>query len=199
MKLKRKKHINLTKRDILIILFFNIFAIPLLAYAGLMKLSNNNAIAYLFGQVDGEAEALCIALGVGLEVIMFFVLAITKKKIIYALPNTLFIPVVAYISLLCMFGFSDTYETKLKDYDETLIINYQPNLFHGNTYIYKKTSVCTCEYITEFGDNCSYNNWDDYQIIKHQNGIEIIYFDDNLYLKYENGSFIKVETIEELV
>ena len=157
-------------------------------------------IPYLFGIIGFFVPGVLFILGIVLEGIMLFVLAIMNKKIVIFLPNFVLVPIVYYASIWLLFTtYEDNiHEIKLNNYDETLIIVNEQFLFDVRPKIYEKQSPITCTYISGFGYD-EFLNEGYYQIEEYSNGVEIKTSKSNLYLKYENNKFVKVQTKEELL
>ena len=189
------------KINIMTIIIFNIFALPLLIYSLIMLLLDLNfeIIPYAFGQIGAEALMMCVAFGITIEGIMLFVLAIINRRFLIFAPNFLLVPIVLSIVYLGIWSYTDTHEVKIEKYNETLIIDNVNLLLHGRVYIYEKDSWLSCKYICQFGDDKDYLYEGRYDIYEYDNGVEIKCYNISLFLKYENNSFIEVKTKEEIL
>lgn len=189
------------KIEAFIIVFFNMFAIPLLLCAVILLIvyKNTDVLPYMFGQTGLTPILMCLAFGVTIEGVMFFALAIVKKRVAIFWFNIILAPILFGIVLLGFLGYNETFEKKADKYDETFILEYENRIFSGATYVYKKTSLFTCEYVAQFGDDCHVTNRESFVIVYYENGIEMNFFSTSLYLKYDNGSFEEVDSVEDLL
>lgn len=137
--------------------------------------------------------------GLIIEGVMLFVLAIINKKILIFAPNLILIPVVLYFGFICLFSFHSIHEAEIYKHKETLVVMYVNRLHHGDTYIYKKTSKFRCEYVAQFGIDRCLKYREEYDIYEFDNGIEIKESSYSLFLKYEDGKYFEVETIDEIL
>ena len=192
----------MNKRTLLIILIFNIFALPLLIMGGVFWiLYKNGIIPYLFGQVGDTAILKLVITGIIIEGIMLFVLAIVNKNFVIFVPNI----ALGFITLVLMFiafgQASYTYERKLSSFNEKLVIDNFSALFAGRSTVYEKTSFCTLrEVCIVSGDDGARPLKDpkSYIIKEYSNGFSIEYRDDGknhiVYIQYKDGNFFEVKT-----
>jgi hypothetical protein len=133
---------------------------------------------------------------------MFYVLAVFNDDFNWFAPNAILIPLVIKLVFIGMFDYTKTYKIELDDYNQTIIVDTYHSLDDSSSILYQRTSPITVKRICSVPNSSAwtFERKCDYKIREYENGIIITYYDKyELYLKYENKCFYKVENKEEII
>ena len=196
----------MSKKTLLIILIFNIFALPLLILGGIFWiLGNNGILIYLFGQIGGTPVFSMLAIGVIIEGIMLFVLAIVHKQFAIFVPNIALGFLAFILMFIALFSRSYTYEIQLDSFNETLVIDNESLLVAGRSVIYEKTSFCTVKRVSSVMGDDGDKPLDDpkyYKLTEYANGFTIEHgglAPEIIYIQYKDGSFYEVKSLNDII
>ncbi len=153
----------------------------------------------------------CFVAGVLLEAIMLLVITVRTKKLILILLNVVVIPCVLTLLFLfggfvflraIIFGGSEIYH--FEEFDKDIVVYNQSLLLAGQSNIYETSDGILVRYVAMAGGDDGYMPLqieDAFSMTPSPDGLLIEYhfcgpndskdYDYNLYLKYEDGHFVK--------
>ena len=187
------------KIELITIIVFNIFGLPLLIMGIVcLALLKCDITPYFLGQIGMAAALMSLSFGITIEGILLFILAIMEENIVIFLPNIILVPIVLFMVYKGIWDYSDNYTVYIDNFNSSIVIHNGDFLFRRWSNIYEKTSPISVEYVGTFycDTNVEKNNL---VITPYQNGIELSYRNlDKVYLKYVDNHFVEVGYLEDI-
>lgn len=160
---------------------------------------------YLFGQTGTIAYLISSIVFFLIEGLFVIVFGFMSQKYWLLVLNLLFIPLICFLAFGGELYYSNTYEINLEKSRQCLIIENQNFLLGGYSNVYQKTGWLSCRLVARYdGDDgeMPLASPEYYTLTEYDNGISFSYKVNGNpsfgYLKFANGNFSPVSSVEEI-